>query len=84
MCLYLYIHNKYTQHTHILCKQKCLFWMRLITINHLTALTYNTHTHLHINEAMHLYNFSFFIFLLYTVFNKYCVEVDQKGSSKLS
>ncbi len=30
MCVYLYIHNKYTQYTHILCKQKLLFWMRLI------------------------------------------------------
>ncbi len=31
-CVYLYIHNKYTQYTHIgiLCKQKLLFWMRLI------------------------------------------------------
>ncbi len=25
MCVYLYIHNKYTQYTHILCKQKLLF-----------------------------------------------------------
>ncbi len=32
------IHNKYTQYTHILCKQKLLFWMRLITINRLTTL----------------------------------------------
>ncbi len=42
MCVYLYIHNKYTQYTHIyiyiLCKQKLLFWMRLIAINRLTAL----------------------------------------------
>ncbi len=38
MCVYLYIHNKCTQHTHILCKQKLSFWMRLITINRLTAL----------------------------------------------
>ncbi len=22
MCVYLYMHNKYTQYTHILCKQK--------------------------------------------------------------
>ncbi len=27
MCVYLYIHNKYTKYTHILCKQKLLFWM---------------------------------------------------------
>ncbi len=32
--MYLYIHNKYTQYTHILCKQKLL----LNAINHLTAL----------------------------------------------
>jgi len=25
-------------HPHILCKLKLLFWMRLIAINHLTAL----------------------------------------------
>jgi len=25
-------------HPHILCKHKLLFWMRLIAINHLTAL----------------------------------------------
>ncbi len=30
----------YTVHTHILCNQKLLFWMRLIEINHLTALIY--------------------------------------------
>ncbi len=44
MCIYIYIymhlciHNKYTVHKHILCKQKRLFWMRLIAINCLTAL----------------------------------------------
>ncbi len=38
MCVYLYLHNKYTQYTHILCKQKLLFWMRLIANNRLTAL----------------------------------------------
>jgi len=38
MCVYLFIHNKYTQHTHILSKHKLLFWIRLIVINHLTAL----------------------------------------------
>ncbi len=40
MCVYLYIHNKYTQsvHIHISCNQKLLFWMRLIMINHLTVL----------------------------------------------
>ncbi len=40
-CLYLYIHNKYTQYTLILCKQILLFWMRLITITSLTALVDN-------------------------------------------
>ncbi len=35
MCLYLYIHNKYTQHTHIYYKQTLLFWVRF---NRLTAL----------------------------------------------
>ncbi len=58
MCLYLYIHNKYTQYTHILCKQKLLFWMRLITINHLTAQIHiyihtHTHTHTHTNTHTH-------------------------------
>ncbi len=33
--MYLYTHNKYTVH---LCKQKLLFWMRLMAINCLTAL----------------------------------------------
>ncbi len=37
LCIYLYIH-KYTQYTHILCKEKPLFWMRLIVINRLTTL----------------------------------------------
>ncbi len=36
----LFINNKYTPYTHILCKQKLLFRMRLITINRLTALIY--------------------------------------------
>ncbi len=31
----------YTVHTHILCKQKLLFWMRLIAINRLTALDFS-------------------------------------------
>ncbi len=39
MCAYLYIHNKYTQYAYIY-KQKLLFWMRLIVINHLTALVW--------------------------------------------
>ncbi len=38
VCVYLYMHNKPTQNTHILCKQKLLFCMRLVAINHLTAL----------------------------------------------
>ncbi len=37
MCVFLHIHNKYTQYTHILCKQKHLFCVRLIAINRLTA-----------------------------------------------
>ncbi len=40
MCLYLYIHNKYTQYKNIYCVKKLLFWMRLITINHLTVLIF--------------------------------------------
>ncbi len=43
VCIYIYIHiiNVHsTVHTHILCKQKLLFWMRLIEINRLTALIY--------------------------------------------
>ncbi len=42
MCVYLYIHITNMQSTHILCKQKLLFWMRLITINHLTAQIRNS------------------------------------------
>jgi len=30
--------NNYTHYTHILCKQKLLFWMRLIAIIRFTAL----------------------------------------------
>ncbi len=41
MCVYLYIHNKYTQYTYTYCKQKLLFCMRLIAINHLTAYEVN-------------------------------------------
>uniref|UniRef100_A0A9J7WYH6 Uncharacterized protein n=1 Tax=Cyprinus carpio carpio TaxID=630221 RepID=A0A9J7WYH6_CYPCA len=40
--IYIYIINIHSTHTHthiyILCKEKLLFWMRLITINHLTAI----------------------------------------------
>ncbi len=35
MCVYLYIHNKYTQHTHIYCVNKTFI---LDPINRLTAL----------------------------------------------
>ncbi len=38
MCVYSYMHNKYTQYTHIYYVNKKIFWMRLITINRLTAL----------------------------------------------
>ncbi len=38
--VYLYIHNIHS--THRLCKQKLLFWMRLIAINRLTALKHLT------------------------------------------
>ncbi len=34
--IYIYIYNK--QYTHLLCKEKLLFWMRLIVINRLKAL----------------------------------------------
>ncbi len=37
MCVYLYMHNKYTQYTR-LYYVKLLFWMQLIVINRLTAL----------------------------------------------
>ncbi len=30
VCVYLYMHTKYTPYTYILCKQHFLFWMRLI------------------------------------------------------
>ncbi len=39
VCVYLYIHKE-TQNTHTLCKQKLLLLVRLIAINHLTALLY--------------------------------------------
>ncbi len=39
--IYIYVYMyKYTQYTHILCKQKLLFWMWLIAINRLTALIF--------------------------------------------
>ncbi len=41
--MYLYIHNKYTQYTDILCKQKLLFWMRLIIWQYIYIYTH-THT----------------------------------------
>ncbi len=41
MCVFLYIHNTYIQYsTQILCKQKLLFWMWIIVINHLTLYIY--------------------------------------------
>ncbi len=36
MGVFIYIHNTYTQYTHM--QTKLLFWMQLITINCLTAL----------------------------------------------
>ncbi len=42
----LYIINIHNTHTHILCRQKLSFWMRLIVIIHFTALFHiNTHTY---------------------------------------
>jgi len=48
VCVYLYIQNNctqftqlYTVHTHVLCKHRLLFWMRLIVINRFTALVKN-------------------------------------------
>jgi len=38
MCVYLYIQINYTLYTHILCKHKLLFWMRLIAINRFPAI----------------------------------------------
>ncbi len=52
MCIYIHI-IIYTEHTHILCKQKLLFWMRLIEINRLTALYTHTHTHTHTHPHTH-------------------------------
>ncbi len=43
MCVYLYIHNKYTQHTHILCKQKALVYIYIYIYIY-------THTHTHIQR----------------------------------
>ncbi len=42
MCIYIHIINIHSTHTHthILCKQKLLFWMQLIAINRLTALDF--------------------------------------------
>ncbi len=40
MSLSLYMQNKYIQKTHIFSKQKLLFCMQLIVINHLTALNH--------------------------------------------
>ncbi len=37
VCIYIYILNKHSTHTYIM-QQKLLFWMRLISINRLTAL----------------------------------------------
>jgi len=37
VCVFIYT-NYYTQHTHLLCERKLLFWMRLIAINLCTAL----------------------------------------------
>ncbi len=34
MCVYLYIDNKYTQYTHILCKQKTFILEVFQMINH--------------------------------------------------
>ncbi len=62
MGVYLYIHNKYTQYTHILCKQKLLFWMWLIVINRLTALIYTLY--LYVYKYINIYNT---LFIYYTL-----------------
>jgi len=41
VCVYLYTHNKYTLYTHILFKQKLLFWMRFNFL-YLYSYIYNT------------------------------------------
>ncbi len=71
-CVYLFIHNN----THILCKQKLLFWMRLIAIIRLTALII-------INEYIIVlaqpYNVSLVIFTFYAAINH--IEADKKSLS---
>ncbi len=62
VCVYLYIHNKYTQNKHTYIMQtKLLFWMRLITINCLTTLIYlfirTLRKHLFIYFKIHSYWF---------------------------
>ncbi len=38
VCVFIYSNTINIYSTHILCKQKLLFWIRLIAINRLTAL----------------------------------------------
>ncbi len=40
VCIYIYLINIHSTHTHILCKQKRLFWMRFIAINCLNAVVF--------------------------------------------
>ncbi len=61
--IYIYIINVHsTVHTHILCKQKLLFWMRLIEINRSTALIY-----VHILLGVYLYRYYILLFFFIVV-----------------
>ncbi len=41
-CVYFYIHNTYTQYTHILHKQKLLFWNAINRLRALIQMFLNT------------------------------------------
>ncbi len=53
VCVYLFIHNKYTQYKYIYkCIEKLLFWMRLITINYFTAQFFSLHLNITFRNSL--------------------------------
>ncbi len=74
MCLYLYIHNKYTQYTLIYYVNKNLFWMQLITINRLTALIICICIYIYI--YIYVYNILQILYIVHSFFLRIMKRLD--------
>ncbi len=64
MCIYIYIIKKHSKH--VLCKQKLLLWMWLITIYRLIT---HTHTHTHVGfYGLRGLSIGVMVFILYKLY----------------